>query len=167
MRTPRHRSLLFGLGAAGILFAVTARADAVLPGSLDPAATASAKGAKKGDAKAEEEEIGTIKGMTIPRSGNRFLGVEIVDGNFKITFYNEKKKPVPPDVDRAALRWDPKYKVGMERLVLNRGGDPNALTSGRFIRPPYNFKLTIVLLGGEDNDDEGAGGETHVIDFRQ
>jgi hypothetical protein len=92
-----------------------------------------------------------------------------VDGNFRLSFYNDKKKPVAPDVGRAVLRWDPKYKLGMERAVLTPGGGPNLLTSPKFVRPPYNFKLTIVLLGA-DADGEGEGepvGETHVIDFRQ
>ncbi len=133
---------------------------------------AKAAKAAKDAIKKKEDEIGTIEGITIPRSENRFLGIQLVEGKFKLTFYNNKKKPVAPDVSRAVVRWDPKYKVGLERTVLTASG-PHALTSDKFVRPPYNFKLTIVLL--RDTPDipppaESATepvGETHVIDFRQ
>ena len=133
------------------------------------AAPKDAKQDAKKDAKKKEDEIGKIDGIEIARSGNRYLGIQIVGGNFKLNFYDEKKKPVAPDVARAVLRWDPKYKLGMERVVLTPGGGANSLTSEKFIRPPYNFKLTIVLLGEAADSSDGAepGGETHVIDFRQ
>lgn len=133
-----------------------------------PPAKKEAESAKTAPAK-KEDEMGKIEGLEIARSGNRFLGLRIVDGNFRLGFYDAKKKPVPPDVERAVLRWDPKYKLGIERAVLVPGGGPNMLTSEKFVRPPYNFKLTIVLLGGEakGGDDAEPAGETHVIDFRQ
>lgn len=144
------------------------------PKTKAPAAKATKKDAKA-EAKKKEDEIGKIEGIEIARSGNRYLGIQLVDGKFKLTFYNEKKKPVAPDVSRAALRWDPKYKLGLERTILLPSG-PASLASEKFVRPPYNFKLTIVLLkdapdvappaDGAAEPAEG-GSETHVIDFRQ
>lgn len=122
--------------------------------------------AAKPEAKKKEDEIGTVEGMAIPR-GEGFLGLQLIDGKFKLTFYNAKKKPVAPDVGRAALRWDPKYKVGIERAMLLPAG-AHALASEKFVRPPYNFKLTIVLLKDNAEVAEGAepGGETIVVDFK-
>ena len=119
--------------------------------------------ADKAGAKKEEPPL-KIAGMEIPR-GQGFMGLEVVDGNFKLTFYDAKKKPVPPDVARAAFRWDTKSKSGPERVLLTPGG-PNSLSSPKTIRPPYIFKLFITLLKDEAGDDYAAG-ESFVIDFRQ
>lgn len=100
---------------------------------------APAKGAKA------EEPAPKIEGMEIPRPGGGFLGVQILNGAFKLNFYDAEKKPAPPDVARAVMRWDAKYKVGQERIVLNPG-ETNALSNPRTIRPPYIVKLFIVLL---------------------
>lgn len=125
------------------------------------------KAAKQAPKKKEEKkkEEPKIKGIVVPRGERGFLGVEMVNGAFKITFYDAKKKPVAPDVARAALRWDPKYKIGQERLVLNPDADGTSLSNPKTIRPPYVFKLFITLLK-DASEKEEAVAETHVIDFR-
>lgn len=132
----------------------------------EKAKTGAAKsGAKAGENK-KEEPPAKIEGIEIARGGEKgFLGVQVVEGKFRLNFYDAQKKPVAPDVLRAALRWDPKYKLGQERVVLTAGPE-NALGAERFIRPPYNFKLFIVLLkdGGEG---ESPANEVYTIDFRQ
>lgn len=133
-------------------------AKSALPAKTAPAAKAPAAKAVK-----KEEPPPKIEGITIPR-GKNFLGIQIVNGTFKLSFYDEKKKPVPPDVSRAVLRWDPKYKVGKERLLLGPGEDGKSLSSPKNIRPPYNFKLYITLLK-EASEAEEPAGETFVIDF--
>jgi hypothetical protein len=129
----------------------------------EKAATKKADAAKKAEPAKKEEP--KIKGITVPRGERGFLGVELVGGGFKITFYDTKKKPVEPDVVRAALRWDAKYKVGQERVILNRDADGKSLSNPRTIRPPHNFKLYITLIK-EATEQEDPVGETHVIDFR-
>ena len=126
------------------------------------AETAKKAEGKKADAKKEEPKI---PGVVIARGERGFLGVEIIGSAFKITFYDAKRQKIAPDVTRAVLRWDPKYKVGQERLVLNADADGKSLSSPRSIRPPYNFKLFITLLK-EASESEEPVGETHVIDFR-
>lgn len=123
---------------------------------------------KKQEATKKQEEPAKIEGMEIARGDKGFLGIQVVNGNFKLSFYDAKKKPAPPDVTRAVLRWDPKYKVGKERAILTPGGGANSLTSEKNIKPPYNFKLFITLLrdGAADGAEEPAG-ENHVVDFRQ
>ena len=122
---------------------------------------------KKADAKAKkkEEPPAKIAGMEISRGAKGFLGLELVEGTFKLSFYDAKKKPMAPDVARAALRWDVKYKVGPERSVLNPSGDGKSLGSPKTVRPPYAFKLFITLLKEAAEGDEGAG-ESFTVDFR-
>jgi len=106
-----------------------------------------------------------MEGTIIARGERGFIGVQMLGATFRINFYDAKKKPVAPDVARAVLRWDPKYKVGKERVVLNLTSDGKALASPRNIRPPHQFKLFITLLK-EATEAEEPVGETHVIDFR-
>lgn len=121
---------------------------------------------KKGEA-AKKAEPAKIEGIEVSRGAAGFMGVQMVGSTFKISFYDAKRKPIAADVARALLRWDPKNKVGSERVVLNRAEDGMSLTSPKNIRPPYLFKLYITLLktAGEGEAAEAAG-ETHVIDFR-
>ena len=147
-----------GLGLAAI-------AQPYPPAKAAPGKAAPGKKAPGKDGKAEEEPA-VIEGMEIPRAAGGFLGLQIVNGTFKMTFYDAEKKPVPADAARAVLRWDAKYKVGQERVILNPG-EPNTLSSPRAIRPPYTFKLFITLI--KDAAAEGAEnpvGESYVIDFR-
>jgi hypothetical protein len=142
----------------------------VAPASKD-AKAAPAKDAKdakkdpKKDAKKKEEEMGKTEGMEIARAGGGFLGVRVVDGLWRVTFYNAKRKPTPPDVARIALRWDAKYKVGEERVVLNPGPDANSMTHPKVVRPPLTFKLFITLLASSP-DGTDAASENYTIDFR-
>ena len=112
----------------------------------------------KAGAKKKEDEIGKIEGMEIPR-GNGFMGLQIVNGTFKLSFYDAKKKPVVPEVTRAALRWQPNYQKLPERVILAVAD--KALVSEKTVRPPYAFKLSITLFKGES--DEGA--ENLTVDF--
>lgn len=136
-------------------------------GTSANAANTAAKGngATKTGAK-KDEKPAKIEGIEIPRGPKGYMGIEIVNATFKLSFYDTNKKPVAPDVDRAALRWDPKYKVGEERVVLVPAGDAKALTSPKNIRPPYHFKLFITLLK-DAAEGQPPVNETFTIDFRQ
>ena len=130
-----------------------------------PPATKAATDKAEKKADATKKAPPKIEGMEVSRGENGFLGVQIVDGTFRINFYNVKKEPIAPNVARALLRWDPKNKAGQERLVLNPSGDGKALASSKPVAPPYSFKLFIVLskLTAEGED---PAPETIVIDFR-
>ena len=130
-------------------------------GAQTPAPKKAAPGAAK---KAKKEEPPPkIEGQEIARKDGGFMGLLVADGKFKLSFYDKEKKPVPPDVGSAVLRWTPNYKSGDERVLLTPGGE-NILTSERVIRPPYNFKLLMTLL----RDAAAAETpETYVVDFRQ
>lgn len=164
------------LVAVNILFAqaalpAAAPAKATKPGA--PAAPAPAKvekapakpGAKteaKKDDKKEEKE-GKIAGQTIARANGTFLGLEVVGGNFKLSFYDKKKKAVAADMDRANFRWVIPGKADNERAVLVPAGDGKSMTVAKFVKPPYNFKVFITLVKGEG---ETAQTESFTIDFR-
>jgi len=124
----------------------------------DAAAKKKADDAKK----KKDEEKGKIEGIEIPH-GKGFMGLQLVSGTFKLSFYDENKKPTAPDVTRAALRWDVKYQPTPERTVLNPDGG-NALAGGKTVKPPYAFTLAITLIKGEGDD---AATETIMVPFHQ
>lgn len=155
MRTP-----LFTL-ACTLAFALplTAQTPPATGKAKAPSAAPTPPPAKK---KAPEPKI---EGMEVLRGEMGYLGVAIVGGQFKITFYDKKKAPVVADVHRALLRWDPKYKQGQERVVLNRTEDGKALTAPKAIRPPHIFKLFITLMKKSETGEDKAT-ETYTIDYR-
>lgn len=157
--------ILFGSFAAGLF--MKSETPGVVRAVLAEPVSARQNGAAAKREAPKAAEPAKIEGIEVARGAAGFLGVAMVGNTFKITFYDAKKKPISADVARAVLRWDPKYKVGSERVVLNRTEDGKALASSRNIRPPHVFKLYITLIkdAGEGEAAEGAG-ETHVIDFR-
>jgi hypothetical protein len=128
---------------------------------------APAKATDRAGAKLEKQKEGVIPGITVPRkTGGGFYGIQIVKGNFVLSFYDEHKMPMTADRARALLRWPVRYKIGDERVVLNPAADGKSLTSERFIRPPYNFRLFVTLIG-DDSDEADGGAETYVVAFQQ
>jgi hypothetical protein len=126
---------------------------------------AAAPKAAAGSDDASQVEEPKIPGLTIPRAKGGFLGLEITqNSNFKLSFYDENKKPVPADVSRANLRWPVQYSKFDERTVLTPTDDGLALTSNKFVRPPYTFRLFITLVvDGSDQPPEICP----PIDFHQ
>ncbi|MBI2517137.1 MAG: hypothetical protein HYV95_09500 [Opitutae bacterium] len=140
-----------------------------------PATPATKPEVKKADPKADpkkkKEEEPKIDGIVINRSNGTFLGLKLENGTYKLTFYDAKKKPATPDVTRAAARWNPNYKLGSERMILNSGSDGKSLVGSKTVRPPYAFKLYLTLLKGAatgegDNGEGEQAVESFVVDFR-
>ncbi len=122
-----------------------------------PAATPPAK------KKPEPEPI--IPGMTIPRANGTFLGLEVADNRFKLSFYDKKKKPMAPDVTRATARW-PNTRSSVKafnRSVLNPGA-PTALIGSNPVQPPFVGNVFLTLLQGDG--DEAKAVETYSVPFR-
>jgi hypothetical protein len=113
-------------------------------------------------ARAADDKEGTIKGMPIKRSESGWLGVELVDSNFVMTFYNEKKKPVAADRPSAVVWWSVHYQPNAERTELTPGGDASVLASSYFVKEPHTFKLHITLLKTGSPDVE-----EYVVDFAE
>jgi hypothetical protein len=139
----------------------------VLAASVASAATPPAGGKRAPNAVAPKSDqktvapVGNIDGVTIPRPNGTFLGLQIVNSNFVLSFYNAKKRKIAPDVTRATLRWPVKYQPADERAVLNPGSDGTSLTSPKTVRPPHQFRATLNLFV-EGND---SAVETYAVDY--
>ena len=129
------------------------------PGAAAKGATAKGAADKAGK---KEEPPPKIEGMEIARGAKGFLGLQIVDGNFKLSFFDPKKKAIASDVVRAVLRWTPNYKPGTEIYILGPG-DGKSLTVAKTVRPPYTIKLFMSLF--VEGNDEPV--ESYVLDFKQ
>ncbi len=132
------------------------------PKQQSPAVAAEGK-KKEADKAAPEatEPEPVIAGSTIARADGTFLGLSVEGGNFKLSFFDAKKKPVQANVARATAMWDPVTKAGKERVVLNPVGDGTALSGPKQVRPPFVFKVYLTLL-----TEAGEVVESHVVDFR-
>ncbi len=111
----------------------------------------------------EKPDQPKIPGTVIPRQKGGFLGLVVENGNFKLSFYNEKKGPVPIDVARATARWEGHHSIYDERAVLNPTPDGKALISSKFVQPPYVFRLYLTLIPEGENPTV----ESHTVDFHQ
>ncbi len=117
------------------------------------------------------EPMGTISGTAIQRAHGGWLGIELKDQNFWLTFYNDKKKPVAADASAAVLWWPVQYQPNNERVELTASSNPAVLTSAMVIKPPYSFKLHITLLTDAAPGPAPQPGatspepESYIIDF--
>lgn len=129
-------------------------------GPAKPGATA-ATPAKKDEKKKEVEP--KIPGIVIPRANGTFLGLEVVGGNFKLSFYDQKKKLMAPDITQASARWPNLQRAvaGDNRTVLNPSG--NALVGSKHVDPPLTFNVYLTLLQGEG--DEAKAVENYTVQF--
>ena len=132
------------------------------PNAKDTKKAAPAAPAKKDDKKKKEDPPGKIDGMAITR-GAGFIGLQIVNGVFKLTAYDAKKKPVAADFTRVALRWNPSYQKAPERALLTPGTGVGVFTAEKVVRPPYSFRLFLTLIKGDTDD---APVENFTVDFR-
>lgn len=123
-------------------------------------AAPTAPDAPAADTKAKEER--EVAGVAIARPGGGFLGLEIVNNNYVLSFYTADKEKTAPDVTRATMRWPVKYQPTDERTVLNPGSDGTSLTSPKVVRPPHNFRVFIALFV-EGNE---SAVETYSVDVR-
>jgi len=112
--------------------------------------------------KPEPAPAAKVEGMEVARSSKGFLGVALVGGCFRITFYDANRKPVAADVTSASLRWTVKYQPKPERTLLVPAGDGRSLASPFVVRPPLAFRLNISLF--VEGREEPS--EIYQIDFR-
>ena len=98
-----------------------------------------------------------IPGMTIDRGGEKgFLGLEIKNGNFLLSFYDKDKDLKQADRKQAVMRWRVKYMKGDERTILNLDGKGSVLTSPYVVKPPHSFMLFVTLLEHDDGSPEAS-----------
>jgi hypothetical protein len=107
-----------------------------------------------------EDKEGTIPGITVARAQGGYLGVELKDNAFQVTFYDAKKHPVAADRTSAILRWSVHYQPNDERTELLPTGDAAVLGNAYTVKPPYNIHLHVTLLGGATEEPE-----SYLVDF--
>jgi len=127
--------------------------------ALASLALVSARGADKPTPNPDEQE-GTVSGLAIQR-GQGWIGIELDDNTFKMTFYNSKKKPVAADANSAVLWWPVHYQSNPERTELVPTGDPAVLASSYTVKPPHSFILHVTLLFTGKPDST----ESYVVNF--
>jgi hypothetical protein len=151
-----------------LVWPMTAEAQAPVPAETKKTApkadakAAPAAPAKKDDKKKKVDEVGKIEGLELAR-GAGFLGLQIVNGTFKLTVYDAKKKPTAADFTRVAFRWEAPYQKAPERTLLMPGAGVGVFSSEKVVRPPHSFRLYATLIKGDGPD---APVENLVIEFR-
>lgn len=126
---------------------------------VDPkAATAAKKEIKK------DVPLPKIPGTVINRPNGTFLSLTLVGGNFVLSFYDKKHKPMGIDVTRANARWPNLRSAAVQwnRTVLNGSG--NALVGSKPVVPPFTFSVHFTLLKGDG--DEAKVVEEYDVAFR-
>ncbi len=141
--------------------ATAPKAPAAKAAPTAPAKTTTAKKDEKKDEK-KKVELPKIPGTVINRPNGTFLGLEVAGGNFKLTFYDKKHKPMAVDVTRATARWPNPRSPGDNRTVLN--GSSTALVGAKPVIPPYNFNVFLTLLQGEG--EEAKAVENYTVAFK-
>jgi hypothetical protein len=147
----KFMAVLVMLAAGGTLLAQT---PAPKPGTP-------AKPGANADVKKTEPEP-KIDGYVISRTNGTFLGLTLVEGKFRLSFYDKKKKPMALDVDRALVRWPNVHGSGDSRAILNPV-DASSLQGNQFVRGPYVFRVTLTLL--KDAADKDTAAETYVFQY--
>jgi hypothetical protein len=127
------------------------------PAKVTPGKAAPAKPEAK-----KEEELPKIPGTVIVRANGTKLGLEVVGGNFKLTFYDKKHKPMAMDVTRATARWPNPRAPGDNRTVLNGSG--TSLVGAKPVIPPFNFNVYLTLLQGEGEEVKAV--ENYTVPFK-
>jgi len=105
------------------------------------------------------EVLPNIPGANIARANGTFLGLEIVGGQFKLSFYDKKHKPMAADVTRATARWPNPRAPGDNFTVLNGSG--TYMMGQKPVIPPLTFIVRLTLLQGEG--DEAKAVENYTV----
>lgn len=112
------------------------------------------------NAKTPEEIVAQLDGKVLPRPGGGWIQLNMEGVSLVVRFYDEKARPVPPDVDRGVARFVFRDRKEERRvLVTITGGDE--LSHGRPIRPPHIFKLFLSFYRGDSSDAV----ESYTADF--
>ena len=111
--------------------------------------------------KEQAEPEPKIEGITIARKDGRFLGLTVEGVQFKLRFYDAKKKPETADAARASARWSPINVKAEQRAVLNPADGGKALVSPGVVRPPLTFRVFFTLFSASDEVIETFVVEMH------
>lgn len=90
-------------------------------------------------------------GVNIAREAGGWINVEASENRIFVRFFDAAQNPAVPDVLRGSARLV--YPAREDhRVVLNRDGD--ALASPSTVRPPWIFRIHLVLVASDDGEPE-------------
>lgn len=95
-----------------------------------------------------EEAEAELDGVVLPRADGSFLQLKMEGVNLVLRTYDEKKKPIAVDVDRATVRLQFASR-SPEQFTLVPSDDKMSLTVGRPVRQPHVFRAYIALFRGD------------------
>lgn len=135
----------------------------LLVGLLLPAAIIAAEPAKAapaGKAAPKKEQVYELPktGKNLQRGSTGWLNVEASGTRLVVKFYDVKKKPAAPDVERgfAQFRYSSKNP---ERAPLHIEG--TTLVSTATVRPPHNFLVILSLF----RSGEAESAESYTLKY--
>jgi len=88
-------------------------------------------------------------GMNLTRSSAGWINVEAVGTRLVVKFFDAKKKPMAPEVERGFARFIYAAKNNTD-AVLTREGD--TLATPATVRPPHNFVVILNFFSGESSE---------------
>ncbi len=112
----------------------------------------------------EEDVEAAIEGVLIERPDGSFLEFLLVENKIQCNFYNEKKSPIDPDVDRIAVRMErtqPRVRK-VFAVAVPQAGEPG-LQSPIFVQLPHLFRAYLSLM--RDGIDDPV--EFYVVYYPQ
>jgi hypothetical protein len=90
----------------------------------------------------EEEE----KGLWLKRDDGRFLQIFIQGNQIQVHFFDADRQPIPRDVLQAVIHYTPPHQLARESVPMQPAKEGDHLETRRFIRPPFNFRFSLVLF---------------------
>lgn len=93
----------------------------------------------------------TRDGVNVVREKGGWLNIEALENRLTLRFFDAEKQPQAPDVERGSARVVSPSRDD-HRVVLSRDGD--ALLSPAKIRPPWVFRIHLVLYREGDSAAE-------------
>ena len=92
-----------------------------------------------------------LDGVVVERPSGGFIQLKVEGVRLVLRTYDEKKKPVAVDVDRATVRLQFASR-SPEQFTLVPSEDGLSLTVGKPLRQPHVFRAHIVLLRGSGEE---------------
>ena len=131
-----------------------------------------AEAAATDDAAAAAEAEPELEGVVVERPDGTFMTVTMDGTRALLSFFDAKKKPIAPVVERAFVKFRLSGRRPENRTLLP-DAEGMSLTHGRPLRPPFVFRAFITLVHEDgdaevdDEDEEGdvADGERHQISY--
>lgn len=88
-------------------------------------------------------------GLWIERKNKCFLKLDIEENRLRIHFFDRDKHPEKSDALRVIAHYTPRNVTSRQTVLFKPVDDEEYLEAERFIRPPFNFNVIVVLVFDE------------------